>query len=289
MGKFTVLGAAAVAAVIGVGIYYLRTSPDTASEHTDAAARLSKGGVPVHSAVPHLSGRDVAQTPQMNAEPAAAQDRYAAQRRENDEKLARMFADHPEYKQAYFGNLRRQVLRSYGDLSELLGIDKQMASRVSNLLVERVLSQRDVAQLTNYSGSQAVHAMFRDSVDAEIKAEIGEEKFARLKIVPGILKYESELKYQYSVDFQSVNEPLTPEETRNLAEIMAQNLNWNNRPMQDGPSDDEQFIMKSEAAVLEAAKQTLTPMQLAALRQRFIDRNTEEFYARKYFPKENSK
>jgi len=204
----------------------------------------------------------------------------------NEEILHQAFIDYPEYKQAYYSNLRRQILRSYGDLARRLSIDPRIASRVSDLLVERALSQMDATELLKANGKKMTPDSFAtinlttiQGIDDDIKNTLGEEKYAMLKNTPKIVRYENEIKTVYSVDFISVNEPLNSEQIQALAVVMATNLNPDNSNMQDAASWEGQFLTKGELAVLKGAKGLLSENQISALKQKFVDRNIEKYYA----------
>jgi len=209
----------------------------------------------------------------------------------NQQKLQQAFAEHPEYKTAYYANLRRLRLQAYGDLATLLNLDKETARYISDLLVEKAISNIDVNQLPGFvpgsvspTGIEQAHRLVSQDIDNDIKQHIGEEKYELLQLVPGILKCESAIVSDYAVDFRSINEPLTAEQTRALAVVMAKNLNWNRREFLDGPSSDNQFLLKSEASVLEGAVGILSDGQISALKRHFEDKNIEKSYARQYFP-----
>jgi hypothetical protein len=284
--KRFLIGACAVALATWLSLALLnrRNNPDPRNERLTAALpKAVSGARPEKSRVQPL---------REEVGPAAQTDGPLTRKgpRERKFELAQEeLARRPELKAALDNNLRRLVRDAYGDLETLLGIDRASARRLVDLLYEQEMVANDAVSVMRKRGIHpgdpgydSVLDSFRQELDAEKKAIVGEEKFKLLLLAPQVQKKQLEIAKYYGGEFREIDAPLSSDRSLELAIVMAQ------FPVSDSPNDPiqaavgpEQYLRpQSDVPLLAAAAKILTPAQLEVIRRRLVEQNMEKDFQR---------
>jgi hypothetical protein len=278
------LGAGALA--IWLGMYL---SGRGGNAHRDAPAVAQP---PRQSVAASDSGREEAGS-KRSPEEAKPIDQAAARRvtreRRKVEFAEQELAKRPELQAALNNNIRRRGVEAFGDLESLLGIDHALAQRIIDLSYEHTLARQDLLIVMKLRGIETdspeydafTHSLGQQSAD-EMRALVGEEKFELLKIAPLVQEKQIDLATNYAGQFREIDAPLSPDQSLQLAILMARYLRepWVD-PIQTTAGPGQYLRQGSEVPLLAEAAKILTPAQLEVVRRRLVEQNMENDFLRR--------
>ena len=207
--------------------------------------------------------------------------------------LSDIMKDHPEYAALYAKQIRRQIDRMYGDTLNTLNLPPQQLSQLKDLLVERQMSFMDAMRLTGAAGlkqgspewQEAIKQASQD-VDQQISAILGDSGNSKLMQMQARAGIQSQITYTYAPDFADANIPLSAEQSRNLAQVMA-DANYAGRTPPKGYNnvDPTTGLSPHDVQILTAAAGVLSPAQIEILRTDQIQSHQSAAILRQYYSK----
>ena len=183
--------------------------------------------------------------------------------------------DHPEYVELQRKQMRRAMLRLYGDTLSTLNLPPEQLAQLKDLLANRTLLPGDprVAGLTQGTPAynQAARAASQE-VNQEIDALIGADNQAKLRDAQIVQMGQSLVANNYAPDFQDAGVPLSPEQTRSLAQLLSPG-NMAGQSLGSAQPDSTTGLSPRDDALIEQAAQIMSPAQLAILKSDRADQN----------------
>ena len=176
--------------------------------------------------------------------------------------------DHPEYADLQRKQLRRSILRQYGDALSALNLAPEQLAQLKDLLASRVIANGDPRLAGLTPGTPAYNQATRAAsaaVNAQITDLIGPDGQAKLRDAMMTSMAETQIANNYAPDFQDAGVALTPEQTRSLAQLMSPARMIAGGAGQN-QADPATGLSPNDEAMLEQAAQILSPAQVAILK-----------------------
>jgi len=222
-------------------------------------------------------------TPQRteNATPQKTDDSAVPQKPPSDV-LEDMLSAHPEYRAAVNGAIKQAFLNHFGDFRSLLNLDEQTYKKVADLLMQKLYSRSDGYAAAIAQGLKPGTPEFATTLQAQIddaenqlRDALGQDKYDILNRYPAVLNSETQLRTTYAAVFATIGEPLTEDQISKMAPIMAMAGDPSEKT---APSPDNGYLTPNENAVLNEAKNVLSPAQLEAFKNQYVQRNMAHYF-----------
>lgn len=206
--------------------------------------------------------------------------------------MADILKDNPDYARIYARDMRRNVIRTYGDYLQGLGLPGEQIAKLEDLLAERALSPMDASIAAEARGlargSPAWSAVIdhaRHEVEAEINAIL-----ARADLNLNELKDRANLLHQiknnYGPHFTDSDIPPSSEQYRALTQIFI-DASTAAKTMDIAATtftqpDPATGLSEQDNEILANASRVLTPAQLNVLRDTRIESHVRDATTSKY-------
>jgi hypothetical protein len=201
--------------------------------------------------------------------------------------------DHPEYAAILAKQARRNMLRQYGGALDSLNLRPDQLAKLKDLLVERSLSSQDAFQAAKAAGLEQGSPAWSDAmkaatepVEKEMSAVVGTDSGQFMRKLQTEAGISSQIRYNYTPDFQEAGVALTANQTNSLRQALAGAYNNNGIPASDRATyrkvDPATGLSPADSRMLEAAAQTLTPAQLQVLQAGQIRQNQQSAIFQQY-------
>ncbi|HZP60427.1 MAG TPA: hypothetical protein VFB27_08900 [Opitutaceae bacterium] len=207
--------------------------------------------------------------------------------------LSDIVKDHPEYAAIYAKQMRRNIDRMYGGTLDTLNLPPQQLSQLKDLLAERQMSFMDAMRLTSAAGLKQGSPEWQDAmkqasqdVDQQINAILGSNGGATLSQLQTRAGIQSQIAYTYAPDFADAGAPLSAEQSRNLAQVMADatyaGKDLTTRPKGYNEIDPKTGLTPHDSRILDAAAGILSPAQIQILRTDQIENHQTAVIMKQY-------
>ncbi|HVW22824.1 MAG TPA: hypothetical protein VHC86_16540 [Opitutaceae bacterium] len=192
--------------------------------------------------------------------------------------LADIVRDHPEMGPAFAHQLRQAITRQYGRALTDLGIPPDRLVQLEDLIGERLLGQIDLQMTARAEGISASGAALQDAarslnqdVDRQIGALVGSDGTAFMDHLQSLSGGLNAVRVSYAPALEDAGVPLTPEQSRGLAEaVAAAQQEGRQRPAELSGADPSSELGPYDRAILERAAAVVSPAQLEAIRDGMI-------------------
>jgi hypothetical protein len=289
------LAAVFFAAYLVLGYFYLKQRAEMAlvrAEASEATAReqqsrrqatefrqkLAAADDAAKKAEEELAAQDQAATARTKASAAANRNRVI--------NLSDIAKDHPEYAELQRKQMRRTLLRQYGDSLAALNLPPDQLVQLKDLLMSRSFSADDPRLAGLERGTPAYNQAMRAASEAatqQIDALIGPDGQRKLQDAQMLTTAQNQVANTYAPDFQEAGAPLTPEQSAGLAQLLnPRNGLGGGRAMNE--PDPATWLSPRDTALLEQAAQVLSPAQLSIFKSDRADQNHMQSIMRSYLP-----
>ncbi len=279
-------------AYLVLGYFYLKQRAEMAlvrAEASEATAREQQSRRQVTEFQQKLAAaNDAAKKAEeeLSAQDRAATTRTAAPATANVARAARMLdlQRDPAYQALEKKQLRRFMLRQYGDALASLNLPPDQLAQLKDLMASRVFSGGDPRLAGLEQGSPAYMQAMRaasQAVNQQIDALIGPEGQRKLQDAQMLTTAQNQVNTNYAPDFAEGGVPLTPEQTTGLAQLLNPRNLVGRGPAANQP-DPETWLTPRDQKLLEQAAQVLSPAQLEILKGDRAEQNQRQALMRQY-------
>jgi hypothetical protein len=194
----------------------------------------------------------------------------------------------PAYAAIWRKQQLRNIQRQYGDAFAALKLPPDQLAKLKDLLVTRNDANLDASEAAQEAGltGRDVSLAIRNatnSVNDEIKALIGDDKFTQLQTTPQTSMAKTMLENTVAVDLEGAGQPLNSDQLASLAAIY--NQTQRQPPAGAGQGwqtpDPQTGLAPVDEALLNQASQSLTPAQLPILRDYLLEVRQQQQYMQK--------
>jgi hypothetical protein len=193
--------------------------------------------------------------------------------------ISDIIKDHPEYAALFAKEMRRNVLRQYGDALNTAGLSPEQIAKMKNLLVERAMSAMDAQQAAEAAGLEQGTPAWRDAmrqasqaVEQDIAATLGSDATAIMNRLQTSVGAHNGVQNGVAPDMVDAGVPLTPAQSDALAQA-AMDASWTNpkdgslHPPDYNTPDPITGRTPKEDRIANQVAQVLSPAQLQIFKQ----------------------
>jgi hypothetical protein len=204
--------------------------------------------------------------------------------------------DHPEYAALYAKDMRRNVIRQYGEALNTIGLTPEQIAKMKDLLVERTMTSMDAEQAAEAAGldrgSQAWKDAMRQAsqgVEQEIAATLGSDSASLMNRLQTSMSAHNGVQYNTAPDMTDAGVPLTPVQAEAVAQA-AMDASWTNpnggtqHPPNYNTPDPTTGRTPKEDRIATQASQVLSPAQLQVLMQDQLEADQRTAIMKQYMP-----
>jgi hypothetical protein len=207
--------------------------------------------------------------------------------------LSDIMKDHPEYEALYAKNMRRNIDRMYGNNLGSLNLSPDQLSQLKNLLVERQMSSMDAMSAAQAAGLTPGTPEYREAmqdasqnVEQQLTALLGSNADATLRQLQVRGNMESQVEFNYAVDFTDAGSPLNPAQSTALVQALA-DANYggkdeSTRPANYNVVDPATGLSPHDQRIISNAAQVLSPAQVQVLTTHQVENEQQTAIMREY-------
>jgi len=190
----------------------------------------------------------------------------------------------PAYVALQKRQMRRIILRQYGDALASLNLPPDQLSQLKDLLAGRIFSSGDPRLAGMEPGTPAYNQELRaasQAISQQIDALIGPDGQRKLQAAQMLTTSQNQVANNYAPDFADAGVPLTPDQSTSLAQLLnPMNNPGGGRAMNQ--ADPETFLSPRDEQLLDQAAQILSPPQIAILKADRAEQNQRQALMRQY-------
>jgi len=203
--------------------------------------------------------------------------------------------DHPEFEMLRQKQARRYMLAQFGTALASLNLPTDKLARLKDLLTEKSMSQSDAMAAARSAGlqpgtpdyNQAINAAVGE-IDQQIAALIGSSGQAAFKESQSVAQTAAVVARDFQTDFTDSGVPLSPEQSRNLSQLLTDNGSRAYYAAQNVSRniDPTTWLSPANSLMLAQAADILSPAQLEIFENHMTEENQRTAILNQYNPKQ---